>query len=183
MTLGDREDGRAVLWDGRSPACDILQDLLLPLAPEGTLRVAIQRLRLHEQGAPTGEHEVVDAVVDIAGNLVAVSMQDAVRADAGRAQQLDDAILALRADVEETGAVGADSLEIVMDVDGAIAVGLGFGVEIARAELTEGARHPALHDGAFHVRHSAPQLEELRERLAPPEPNALRRWWDRIRRR
>ncbi|MGY5765742.1 hypothetical protein ACXET9_11125 [Brachybacterium sp. DNPG3] len=182
MTLSDRGDGRAVLWDGLSPACDVLRDLLQPVAPSGTLRLVVQRLRLRE---PAGEHEIIDAIVDVDGNLVAIALREAVRADAESARGLDAALATLRADIEEgpDGIRGVEGLEVVLDADGRTAVGLAFDLDLSADEIASTGSHPALHDGAHHVRHSAPQLEDLRERLAPPEPGVLRRLWEALRAR
>ena len=62
MTSAGPVEGEHTAWDGESSAVQDLRDLLVPLAPEGALRIVLQRLALHESSRPVGEHEVVDVV-------------------------------------------------------------------------------------------------------------------------
>src|SRR5699024_5107287 len=75
MTSAGPVEGEHTAWDGESSAVQDLRDLLVPLAPEGALRIVLQRLALHESSRPVGEHEVLDVVADVEGNLVSVPLR------------------------------------------------------------------------------------------------------------
>lgn len=181
MTSGDRPVGDPVAWDGQSSSLAEIEQVLAPVTPTGTLRLVLQRLALHEAGEPAGEHAVLDAVTDVGGNLVVVPLQGRVREDAALAQDLEEAVRTLREDLAASGTVGVDALEVVLDADGARQVLVGFGLELTGEEATGSPRHPAVHDGAHHITYDAPALDDLRDRLRPPEPGPLGRLWRRLR--
>src|SRR5690625_5826369 len=89
MTSAGPVEGEHTAWDGESSAVQDLRDLLVPLAPEGALRIVLQRLALHESSRPVGEHEVLDVVADVEGNLVSVPLRGRVREDPPLARALD----------------------------------------------------------------------------------------------
>src|SRR5690625_1962211 len=90
MTSAGPVEGEHTAWDGESSAVQDLRDLLVPLAPEGALRIVLQRLALHESSRPVGEHEVLDVVADVEGNLVSVPLRGRVREDPPLARALDE---------------------------------------------------------------------------------------------
>lgn len=162
-------------WDGSPRAVARLRDAVMPHAPAGVLRVVLQQLALHEEGREVGRHEVIDAILDVGGNLVAVSMLESVRADAAASAALDGALAQLRADIAEELHAAPDSLEAVLDGDGGREVRLMLAAEISPGELAQRPAPDLLHDGDFHVRHGAPALDDLRDRLAAPPTCRLRR--------
>lgn len=181
------EIGTIVPWDGRSPATAALAALLGTVAPEGTLRLVIQRLALHEHGERRGTRHVADAITDVGGNLVVIPLRERVLAEPALAERLTAAMDRLQADVDAElhlpGGAGADSLEVVLDADGERRVTLGLGIEVTPQEADALPPHPAVHDGAHHIAYDAPALDELRDRLRPPEPGLLARLWARLRER
>ncbi|MGO1504998.1 MAG: hypothetical protein ACTHWV_08570, partial [Brachybacterium sp.] len=64
MTRGD-----LVTWDGSSPAVELIRDAVFPHVSAGALRVVLQQLALRDEGGAAGTHEVIDAIVDVGGNL------------------------------------------------------------------------------------------------------------------
>lgn len=182
MTGNDRSVGEHVAWNGTSPAVSEIRGLLVPHAPVGTLRLVLQRLCLHEQGRPVGEHQVIDAITDVSGNLVAMPLGELVRADPATSAALDGAIARLRSDLDADGATGADGLEVVLDADGEHRVLVTFALDVTREEVRERPRHPAVHDGNHHITHDAPTLDELRDRIAAPAAGPLRRLAGALRR-
>jgi hypothetical protein len=164
-----------VSWDGSPRALARLREAVTPHAPVGVLRVVLQQLVLHEEGREVGRHEVIDAILDVGGNLVAVPMRESLRADAAASAALDGALAQLRADIAEELGAAPDSLEAVLDRDGRREVRLMLAAEVSPAELAQQPAPDLLHDGDFHVRHSAPALDELRDRLAAPPQSPLRR--------
>lgn len=158
--------GGHVLWDGPSAARAEARRLLTQPPVEGSLRVIIQQLALHEQGRPAGRHELIDLVLDVGGNLVALPVRDVLRAGEQGSAGLDAMLEVLRADVTADLGAAPDSLELVVDADGTVRVLVELESEVAAAELAADPRHPALHGGAFHIAHHAPGLEDLRDRLA-----------------
>src|SRR5699024_3947585 len=87
----------------------------------------------------------------------------------------EDAVARLRHDVLSSGAQGVDSLEVVLDADGAGQVRIAFGLDVTREEAAGSPAHPAVHGGGHHITPHAPELDELRERLTGPGPGLLRR--------
>lgn len=172
---GDQPAGASVAWDGRSSAPAAIHDLLAPFAPERALRVVLQQITLRETGREAGGHEVIDAVVDVGGVLVALALRDAVRADQGVSARLDAEIERLRGDITTELGVAVDGLEVLLDADGARRVRIALHLELTPADFAGGAAPPALHDGAHHAAHSAPALDELRDRVAAPQRAPLRR--------
>lgn len=172
---------RDVPWDGSSPAVEALRAALEVAAPPGTLRLVSQRIRVHERGAPAGVHEIIDAVADVQGNLVALVLLDRIDADPELRARVDSAWAQLRADLEVDGLVGADSVEVILDADGTSQVRLALGLDVELEELTRPNPHFALHHGGWHARHASPELEALREALEPMERGFLGRLWDRLR--
>ncbi|HJB09008.1 MAG TPA: hypothetical protein H9786_00525 [Candidatus Brachybacterium merdavium] len=177
MTSAGPVEGEHTAWDGESSAVQDLRDLLVPLAPEGALRIVLQRLALHESSRPVGEHEVLDVVADVEGNLVSVPLRGRVREDPPLARALDETVTRLRHDVLDSGAEGLDSLEVILDADGSQQVRIAFGLDVTPAEAEGSPLHPAVHGGAHHITQHAPVLDELRDRLAGPQPGPLRRIW------
>lgn len=180
MTSGEPSAGDHVPWDGASSAVDDLREMLVALAPEGALRVILQRVALHEQGRPVGEHEVIDVVADVEGNLVSVPLTGRVRADPPLARALDDAVDRLRRDIAGSGAEGVDSVEVILDADGRGQVQIAVGLDVTPAEAEDRPPHPAVHNGAHHITHYAPVLDDLRDRLAEPPAGTVRRLWDAL---
>ncbi len=172
---------RTVRWDGAQPAMQAIRRALAPLCPPGGLRLCYQLIDLHEQGKPAGSHEVIDVVLDVEGNLVAMSLREAVRRDAQISARLDSALASLRAELDAQGLVGRDALEVVLDADESSEVGILFGLEMGPQDVSGPDRHPAIHDGDHHIIHNAPELEELRDRFSQPEPEPLRRLLSAIR--
>lgn len=170
-----------VAWDGTSPAVTTIRDLLVAQASAGALRLVLQQLTLHEQGRRAGTHESMDAIIDVGGNLVAVPIAEAVRADPATSARLDAALTQLRAAIAEELGTGVDSLEVIADADGTRRVMLVLSVEVSPQELADGAVHPALHGGAHHISHHAPVLDDLRDRVTAPAPGRLRQLWDAVR--
>ncbi|MFC7376118.1 hypothetical protein ACFQRD_12655 [Brachybacterium sp. GCM10030268] len=181
MTRGDHLVDDHVTWDGSSRAVAMIRDLVTPHSSEGTLRIVVQQVTVREQGRESGIHEVIDAITDVGGNLVSIPLTASVRGDEPTSARLDTAIERLRADIAADLAVAVDSLEVVLDGDGAHQVRVAFAVEVSAGELTTRSAHPALHDGAHHIVHHAPALEELRDRLAGPPPGPLRRALEAVR--
>lgn len=185
MTSADSVPGSFATWDGTSSATARIAELLTPAAPQGTLRIVLQRLELHDQGAPAGALEVVDAIVDVDGVLVSLSLEEHLRSDAALAARLDSALEQLHADLAAQGVVGADSVELVLDADGERRVRIAFGLEVSPQEARELPRPPAVHDGSHHILAEAPALDALRDRLIAAQdslPRRLRRTWRRLRR-
>lgn len=183
MTSGGTVEGEHIPWGGTSPAGEELRALLVSLAPEGALRLIVQRLALHEHGRHVGEHEVIDSVADVEGNLVSVPLGGRVQADPPLAEAVEEAVARLRQDVLGSGVEGVDSLEVILDADGSQQVRIAVGLDVTPAEAEGSPPHPAVHSGAHHIRQHAPALDELRDRLAGPEPGVLRRIWDWLARR
>lgn len=177
MTSAGPVEGEHTAWGGESSAVQDLRGLLVALAPEGALRIVLQRLALHESSRPVGEHEVLDVVADVEGNLVSVPLTGRVREDPHLAEALDEAVTRLRHDVLASGAEGLDSLEVILDADGNQQVRIAFGLDVTPAEAEGSPPHPAVHGGAHHITQHAPALDELRDRLAEPGPGPLRRIW------
>ena len=169
----------AVAWDGGGSDLAALREMLFAHAPAGALRMVVQQLTLHEHGKRTGVHEVIDAITDVGGNLVAIPLVEAVRADPVSAR-LDVVLQRLRSEITAELGTAPDSLEVVIDADGSRQVLLVLAAEVAPAEVSGGSTHPALHDGRHHVLHHAPALDELRDRLAGPPSTPLRRIWDAV---
>ena len=153
MTSAGPVEGEHTAWDGESSAVQDLRDLLVPLAPEGALRIVLQRLALHEH-----EHEVLDVVADVEGNLVSVPLRGRVREDPPLARALDETVTRLRHDVLDSGAEGLDSLEVILDADGSQQVRIAFGLDVTPAEAEGSPLHPAVHGGAHHITQHAPVL-------------------------
>lgn len=177
MTSGEPSAGDHVPWDGASSAVDDLRELLVALAPEGALRVILQRVALHEQGRAVGEHEVIDVIADVEGNLVSVPLTGRVRSDPPLARALDEAVDRLRHDIARSGVEEVDSIEVILDTDGRDQVRIAIGLDVTPAEVADRPPHPAVHDGAHHITHYAPVLDDLRDRLAEPPPGPVRRLW------
>lgn len=164
-----------VAWAGRSPAVVAIRDAVIGHVPTGSLRLVLQQLALHEQGRPVGTHESIDTILDVHGNLVSMSIVDAVRADETSSQRLDRALAALRAEVVADLEAEVDSLELVADVDGTRRVMVVLSADVSPKEVSGPFRHRAVHDGTHHITHHAPELDELRDRVSAPEPSRLRR--------
>lgn len=175
MTSAGPVEGEHTAWDGQSSGVQDLRDLLVALAPEGAVRIVLQRLALHEGSRPVGELEIIDAVTDVGGNLVSVPLRGRVREDPLLARALDEAVTRLRHDVLAGGAEGLDSLEVILDADGGQQVRIAVGLDVTPAEAEGSPPHPAVHGGAHHITQHAPALDELRDRLAGPQPGPLRR--------
>lgn len=167
-------------WQGSSPAVELLRGVLSPCAPGGELRLVAQWLALHEEGLPAGEHEVLSCVADVDGNLVAVPLRATVRADPGRARSVDAALAQIREDLAAQGLVDVDSLEVVLDADGTHRVLFVPDVEVSPAEAQACPPHDAVHDGDHHIAHRAPELEDLRDRLAEGARGPLARAWEAL---
>lgn len=178
MTRGDQPHDDQAIWGGSSEAVPEIRDLLLAHTSAGTLRIVLQQLILREDGREVGVHEVIDAVTDVGGNLVTFSLLDSVHADPQGAARLEAAIRRLREDIAADPAQPIDSLVVIIDGDGNHRVRLASGLEISAQEA---ATHPALRDGAHHITHESPALDELRDRLAGPPPSLLRRGRDLVR--
>lgn len=173
--------GEHVRWDGSPEVLARIGDLLLSHSSRGTLRIILQQLTLHEGGQEAGVHEVIDAVLDVGGNLVATSLGPSVREDPQAATRLDAALARLRAEVVAEMGAHPEALEVVIDGDGHREARIAFALEISAQDLTDHRPHPALRDGAHHILHEAPALDELRDRLSAPPPSLLRRGWDALR--
>lgn len=172
-------EARHVLWDGEDPAVHRLRAVLAPFLPNGTVRVVLQQLRLHEHGRLDAIHELIDVIVDVEGNLVVMALGETVRGDAAAAARLDAELAAVRAALDAHGLVGCDSLEIVLDADGSEQVLLAFGLELAAQDLDE--RPEALHGGEHHVAQHSAELDDLRDRLDAQQRRRTP-WWRRLRR-
>lgn len=170
-----------MIWDSSPRAVARVRDAVVGHAATGTLRLVVQQLALHEEGREVGVHEIIDAIVDVGGNLVAYPVREAVRADAAASAALDGALAQLRADIAEELTSGVDSLEVVLDRDGRREVRLLLEVEVSPGELEDDPAPDALHDGDFHIHHYAPALDDLRDRVAEPAPSPLRRVLGRMR--
>lgn len=181
MTSLEPPGGEHVRWDGSPEVLTRIRDLLISHSSRGTLRIILQQLTLHEGGQEAGVHEVIDAVLDVGGNLVATPLGPSVREDPRTAARLDAALARLRAEV--VGQMGAqpEALEVVIDGDGHREARIAFALEVSAQDLTDHRPHPALRDGARHILHEAPALDELRDRLSAPPPSLLRRGWDALR--
>src|SRR5690625_439541 len=165
MTRDGPVEGEHTAWDGESSAVQDLRDLLVPLAPEGAVRIVLQRLALHESSRPVGEHEVLDVVADVEGNLVSVPLRGRVREDPPLARALDETVTRLRHDVLDSGAEGLDSLEVILDADGSQQVRIAFGLDVTPAEAEGSPLHPAVHGGAHHITQHAPVLRSEERRV------------------
>jgi len=175
MSAADRAVGGNLTWDSSPRAVARVRDAVVGHAAAGALRLVIQQLTLHEEGQEVGRHEVIDAILDVGGNLVAHPMRESVRADAAASSALDSALAQLRADIVAELDASIDSLEVVLDHDGRREVRLQLAVEVSPRELAGAVAPEALHDGEFHIRHQSPALEDLRDRVASPPQNPLRR--------
>lgn len=179
----------SVTWDGVTPAVETIHELLWRFTTSGALRVALQQIRLtpdpdggqDSPGDSPGVHETIDEIADVGGNLVSLPLRDAVRADAEISAQLDAALARLWADVAADLGQSPDMLSVLLDADGQRLVYVTFDVAVTARELAERPQHPALHGGAHHIAHHAPALEDLRDRLAPPEPSRICQAWDELR--
>ncbi|WP_341857032.1 hypothetical protein [Brachybacterium sp. GPGPB12] len=118
MSGADRGVGRYVIWDSSPRAVARVRDAVVGHAATGTPRLVVQRLALHEEGREVGVHEIIDAILDVGGNLVAYPVREAVRADAAASAALDGALAQPRADIAEELTSAVDSLEVVLDRDG-----------------------------------------------------------------
>ena len=175
MTRRDGPLNGPVAWDGRSASPSRIHDLLLRYAPEGSLRIVLQQIQLYDQGSPVHRYEGIDAIADVGGNLVSVPLREAVRASEPDSRALDEALRSLRAELEASGAVGVDDLELVLDADGERIVRIAFALDLAPQDVEGDAPHPAVRGGSQHIRHHAPALDDLRDRLNPPPPGLLQR--------
>lgn len=180
MTSEEPAPGQDVLWQGRTTAVRRLRDVLTPCAPSGVLRLVVQRIHLHEQGRPAGEHEVISSVADIDGNLVAVPLRRTVRSDEDRGAAVDAAIATLREDLAADGISGVGSIEVILDADGTDRVRLARGLDLSPSDVQDGGPHLALRDGDHHIRRDAPALEDLRDRFAGEPAGPLRRAWSAV---
>lgn len=183
MSEADRAVGGYVIWDSSPRAVARVRDAVVEHAATGALRLVVQQLTLHEEGQQAGVHEVIDVILDVGGNLVTYSVRDAVRADASSSAALDGALAQLRADIAEELTTTPDSLEVVLDRDGRCEVRLLLEVEVSPTEVAEPVAPDALHDGDFHILHFSPALDDLRDRVAEPPTNPLRRVLDSLRER
>lgn len=162
-------------WDGSSPAVELIRDAVFPHVSAGALRVVLQQLALRDEGGAAGTHEVIDAIVDVGGNLVVMPIAEAVRADPESSSALDAALARLREELSADLGTRVDSLEVIMNADTTRRVRFMLSVDVSPEEVTGRPPHPALHDGRHHISHHAPALDELRDRMATPPPGLLQR--------
>ena len=181
MTSTEPPGGEHVRWEGSPEVLSRIRDVLISHSSRGTLRIVLQQLTLHEGEQETGTHEVIDAVLDVGGNLVTTSLAPSVREDPQAATRLDAALARLRAEVVAEMGAQPEALEVVIDGDGRREARIAFALEISAQDLVDHRPHPALRDGAHHILHEAPALDELRDRLSAPPPSLLRRGWDALR--
>lgn len=174
------ERSEPVTWDGTSPAVESIRDAVIEHTAAGALRLVLQRLTLHREGRPAGTHEVIDAIVDVGGNLVVMPLAETVRADPASSSALDTGFARLRADLEADLGTTVDSLEVITNADGTRQVRFVLSVDVSPEEVTGRPPHPAVHDGRHHISHHAPALDDLRDRMAGPPPGLLRRLRDRL---
>lgn len=117
MSGADRGVGRYVIWDSSSRAVARVRDAVVGHAATGTLRLVVQQLALHEEGREVGVHEIIDAILDVGGNLAYP-----VREACGRCRRLrrPDGALAQLGGRHRRGAFtpAVDLLEVVLDRDG-----------------------------------------------------------------
>lgn len=170
MTQGD-----LVTWNGSSAAVELIRDAVIPHTSAGALRVVLQQLALRDAGGAAGSHEVIDAIVDVGGNLVVMPIAGAVRADPDSSAALDAALARLREDLVSDLGSSVDSLEVIMNADTTRQVRCTLSVDVSPEEVAGRPPHPALHDGRHHISHHAPALDELRDRMAAPAPGLLQR--------
>lgn len=175
MTSVESSGPEYLTWQGSSKALAEIGDLVAAHVPEGTLRIVLQQLTLHDGTRQVGIHEVIDAVTDVGGNLVTFPLVDSVRAEGRTSTRLDAATARLRADIAEETQAQVDGLEVTIDGDGRRRVRIAFALEISPQDLVDDPAHRALRDGAHHVRHDAPALDDLRDRMAGPPPSLLQR--------
>lgn len=160
---------------------DNIRAVLDDVAPPGTLRLVNQRVRIHTRGQDDGIIEIADAVADVQGNLVPLVLLERIDDDADRRTRLETAWAQLRADLAADGLAACDSVEVILDADGSSQIQLVLALDVERDELLGPNAHYALHHGAWHARHSSPDIEDLRDRLAEPQPRLLGRLWRRLR--
>lgn len=170
MTQGD-----LVTWNGSSAAVELIRDAVIPHASAGALRVVLQQLALRDEDGAAGIHEVIDAIVDVGGNLVVMPIAGTVRADPHSSSALDTALARLREDLVSDLGSSVDSLEVIMNADTTQRVRCMLSVDVSPEEVAGRPPHPALHDGRHHISHHAPALDELRDRLTAPAPGLLQR--------
>ncbi|GAA1310388.1 hypothetical protein [Brachybacterium tyrofermentans] len=178
MTRGDQPPDDQAIRGGSSSAVPEIRDLLLAHTSAGTLRIVLQQLTLRDEGREVGVHEVIDAVTDVGGNLVTFSLRASVHGDPEDSARLEAAIRRLREDIAADPARPIDSLVVILDGDGRHRVSVDSGLEIPPQDA---AAHLALRDGAHHISHESPALDDLRDRLAGPPPSLLRRGRDLVR--
>lgn len=167
--------------DGDIDGLPELRDALDGVAPPHTVRYVLQRVDLVEQGRPAGTHDVIDAILDCDGNLVRLSLRDAIARDRAAAAAVGTSRARVDAWLDAHDAAARDVTEIVMDADGGHEVRVAFDVEVSPAEALAEPAHPAIHDGTYHATHRAPDLDALRDRLEAERQGRLPRAWQRLR--
>lgn len=158
-----------------------LREALEAIAPAHAVRFVLQRVDLIEHGGPAGSHDVIDAILDCDGNLVRLSLRDAVAQDRAASAAVGAARARVDTWLDAHDAAARDVTEIVLDADGGHEVRVAFGVEMSPAEAVAEPAHPAIHDGTYHRTHRAPDLDALRDRLEAGRRRRLPRAWERLR--
>lgn len=171
----------SVRIDADVDGLDDLRQALEAVAPPRVLRFVLQRLVLVDSGRPAGIHDVVDAILDGGGNLLSLSLRDAIAADPATAVQVESARGRVDAWLDAHDAAARESTEIVLDADGGHEVRVAFDLDVAPGARGGHPTHPALHDGTYHVTHRAPDLDALRDRVLAAQERPLPRWMRRVR--
>ncbi|MCS6711573.1 hypothetical protein JSY14_05855 [Brachybacterium sp. EF45031] len=159
--------GAEAPWQGTLPTClvDAVEETGSRLAPPGTLRVVVQRLRLTERGRPVGVHWQAGAIADVDGNLVPVELT-ALFDRAGDEDLLDALEVGaqqLLRDLAGQGLEAVDVLRLTRDWRRDPVAHLRWGVEIGPEEIGAVPRPDALYDPALDLRLNAPDLEALQD--------------------
>lgn len=143
------------------------------LAPAGTLRLVLQHVSLVAEDGSPGRLRLLDAVLDVDGNLVPMRLWPDRGPSSAAHRAFEAAVATLDAAVAAHGGVFGYTLRV--DVDGASCFSLRTSGPLPAALLAPGRAPGEIHDGRHQVQHHSDELEALRDALAGPEPGPVRR--------
>lgn len=163
----------AVERDHSAATCGAVVQAARALAPAGSLRLVLQHVALRGEGDRPGRLRLLDAVMDVSGNLVPLRLWPERGPRTVEGSALEEAVAALDAMVFAHGELSGYTLRI--DADGGSDLHLRTGEPLPAALLAPGCAGGEIHDGRHQIQHHADELEELRERLSAPRAGRLRR--------
>lgn len=154
---------------------EALRRSLEPVAPRCAVRLVVVEVTLRGPGG-SEQRRIIDAVTDAEGNLVLLALGDRLHADQTASRAVDQALGRIGAWLDAHDCADRDATELVLDADGACEARVTFDLDIRPAEAPPHGSHDAIHGGAFHIAHRAPDLDALRDRLHLQRLHPVRRW-------